>query len=534
MAPGSDAAHLAEVLASLSRPEAYPHPVDDVTVVQTHVSVVFLAGPFAYKVKKPVHFDFLDAHLLERRAEMCDQEVTLNRRLSPELYLGVVPITRRDGALVVGGDGPPVEYAVQMRRLPADRMMDRLLEAGALDRDRVQQVADVLAPFHARAGAGPEVTRFGTPQAVQALWDEHFDQVSPFIGRTLSPIQDGFLRAVVGAWSVRRRQLLAERVATGRIRDGHGDLRTSSVCFTEPLTIFDCLDFSARLRCSDVASDVAFLAMDLRMRMRPDLAEAFVQRYVERSGDGGLRQLLPFYVCYRACVRGKVESLRAGEREVSPSDRDEAARLARLAFGVACDAASEDLPPVLLAVAGLSGTGKSALATEIAARRGWEVLSSDVVRKRLHGLAPQERATAEVDRGLYSPGATHRTYERLATDAGAALDAGRCVIVDATSQASWQRELLAGTARAHGGLFLFAEVRASDAVVRGRLAARAQDSDSVSDAGWEIHETQRSRWEPVDLGPWGHIIVDGDPPLPEVVQQAERALHDRLRPPRLP
>ncbi|HSP19969.1 MAG TPA: AAA family ATPase [Myxococcaceae bacterium] len=531
MASGSAAAHVAEVLAGLSRPEAYSHPVDHVTVVQTHVSIVFLAGPFAYKVKKPVHFDFLDAHLLERRAEMCAQEVTLNRRLSPELYLGVVAITRRDGALLVGGNGEPVEYAVQMRRLPADRMMDRMLEAGALTRQMAEQVADVLASFHARAGGATDVAAFGTPAAVQALWDEHFAQVTPFIGNTLSPLEDGFLRAVVAGWSVRKRRLLSERVATGRIRDGHGDLRTSSVCFTEPLTIFDCLDFSARLRCSDVASEVAFLAMDLRMRLRPDLAGAFVDRYIERSGDTGLRQLLPFYVCYRACVRGKVESLRAGEPEISPAEREEAERLARGAFGVACEAASEDLPPVLLAVAGLSGTGKSTLAAELAARRGWEVLSSDVVRKVLHGLAPVEHARAEVDRGLYSPEATRRTCERLATQAGAALDAGRCVIIDATSQSTWQRELLASTARRHGGLFLLVEVRASDAVVRARLARRANDVKAVSDADWEVYAAQKVRWEPVELGPWAHLVVDGDAPLGEVVQQVERGLNERLSPP---
>ena len=441
--PESAAAHLAEVLHSLARPEAYPHPVDAVTVIQTHVSVVFLAGPFAYKVKKPVHFDFLDAHLLERRAELCAQEVVLNRRLSPDLYLGVVPIVRRGAGLAIGGVGPAAEYAVQMRRLPADRMMDRLLEAGGLDRQMVEQVADVLVPFHARAEGGPQVAAFGTPEAVQALWDEHFAQVTPLLGRTLTPLQDGFLRAVVAAWSVRRRPLLEARVEAQRIRDGHGDLRTSSVCFIDPLAIFDCLDFSARLRCGDVASDVAFLAMDLRLRMRPDLAEAFVQRYVARSADAALPRLVPFYTCYRACVRGKVESLRAEEPEISPGDRAEAARMARRAFGVACDAASEDLPPVLLVVSGLSGSGKSTLAQELGRRRGWEVLSSDVVRKSLHGLAPQERASAAVDAGLYSPEATRRTYERLAALAGAALDQGRCVIVDATAQAGWERDLLA-------------------------------------------------------------------------------------------
>jgi len=322
-------------------------------------------------------------------------------------------------------------------------------------------------------------------------------------------------------------------VAERRIRDGHGDLRTSSVCFTDPLTIFDCLDFSARLRCSDVASDVAFLAMDLRMRGRPDLGEAFVQRYVARSGDRALLQLVPFYTCYRACVRGKVESLRAEEPEISPADRDEAARLARRAFGVACDAASEDLPPLLLVVSGLSGSGKSTLAAELGRRRGWDVLSSDLVRKSLHGLAPHERAGAALDSGLYAPEMTRRTYERLAAEAGRPLDQGRCVIVDATAQAGWERDTLERAARSLGALFLLVEVRASDGTIHRRLEARSREPGAVSDAGWDIYLAQKARWEPVALGAWTHWVIDGDAPVADALMQLERGLHDRLRPPRV-
>ncbi|HZJ55770.1 MAG TPA: AAA family ATPase, partial [Myxococcaceae bacterium] len=353
------------------------------------------------------------------------------------------------------------------------------------------------------------------------------------LGKTLSGLQNGQLRAVVAAWAIRKRPLLEARVAGGRIRDGHGDLRTSSVCFTEPLTLFDCLDFSARLRCSDVASDVAFLAMDLRLRMRRDLGAAFIRRYVARSRDTALRKLVPFYTCYRACVRGKVESLRAEEPEISPGEREDAARMARRAFGVACDAASEDLPPVLLALAGLSGTGKSTLARELGERRGWEVLSSDVVRKSMHGLAAVERATAAVDQGLYTPEATRATYAALAERAGEALDRGRCVVVDATAQAAWERTVLAEAAREHGALFLLAEVRVPDEAIRARLEARAREPGAVSDAGWEVYLAQKARWEPVTLGEWAHLEIDGDRPAAEVLMQLERELHDRLRPPRM-
>jgi len=527
------ASHLGEILSELARPSAYPHPVQDIRVVQTHVSVVFLAGPYAYNVKKPVHFDFLDAHLLERRAEMCRQEVELNRRLSPHLYLGVVAITRSAGGLVVGGTGEPVEYAVHMRRLPEDRMMDRLLEARALTRPMVQQVADALVPFHASADGGPAVAAHGTPGAVQMLWDEHFAQVERFVGRTLTGLQNGYLRAVVEAWAIRKRALLEARVTGRRIRDGHGDLRTSSVCFIEPLTIFDCLDFSARLRCSDVASDVAFLVMDLRLRMARDLGESFLGRYVRRSGDTELRKLVPFYVCYRACVRGKVESLRAEEPEISLAEREDAARIARRTFGLACDAASEDLPPLLLSVAGLSGTGKSTLARELGERRGWEVLSSDAVRKSMHGLAAGERASAAVDRGMYTPETTRATYAALAARAGEALDRGRCVVVDATAQAAWERAMLAEAARAHGAIFMLAEVRAPDELIRQRLEARAREPGTISDAGWEVYLAQKARWEPVTLGEWAHLVIDGEHPAAEVLMQLERELHDRLRPSRM-
>ncbi len=240
-------------LVALSEPGAYPHPTGEIHVVRTHVSMVFLAGEFAYKVKREVCFPFLDLSTLELRRRCCEEEVRLNRRLSPDLYLGVVPITVDESGIHVAGSGETVEYAVQMRRLPEDRMMDGLVRAGRLPADAIGRICDRLVRFHSGAEKSDAVGAFGTPSAISQLWDEHFTESTALIGDVLDRFQDGLLRETARAWMVRKRALLEQRRRDGHIRDGHGDLRCSSICLTEPIQIFDCLEFSRRLRCGDVS-----------------------------------------------------------------------------------------------------------------------------------------------------------------------------------------------------------------------------------------------------------------------------------------
>jgi len=518
------------VVEALRHPRAYPHPVERVSVIQTHVSVVLLAGEFVYKLKKPVHFAFVDMSRLPERLHFCREEVRLNRRLSPDLYLGVVPITEGADGIRVGGDGAPLEYAVHMRRLPEDRMMDRLLERGALGRPMVERLAELIADFHARAETGPAISRHGSPEAVRALWEEHFAQTARFVGRTLSRFQDALLRATVHAWLTRKHGELSARVAAGRIRDVHGDLRTSSVCFTEPIQVFDCLDFSARFRCSDVASEVAFLAMDLTLKGEASLAIAFARRYVQRSGDAGVEALLPFYACYRACVRGKVEGLRAGEGEVPARQRAAAARVARRSFALACRYAREDPPPLLLVVCGLSGTGKSTLASALAESLGCVRVASDVVRKELHHLAPEEHRPAPVGEGLYAEEATRATYAALAARGGRWLAGGRSVVLDATFQRRWQQALAVELARAQGALLFFLELRAPDSAIRRRLRARAHDVRAVSDADWAVYRAQKAAWEPLRLSGFEHLVLRAGGSRASVEAAALAGLHARLDP----
>jgi aminoglycoside phosphotransferase family enzyme len=310
------------MIAGLLRPEAFPHPAEDIVLHETHISWVILAGPFAYKVKKPVNLGFLDFTTRERRRADCDDEVRLNRRLCPDVYLGVVDIVERDGAYVVGGPGTPVEPAVWMRRLPEQGMLPRLLARGAVGVPVIRQIARQLAAFHAAAATGPGVDEYGDVATIQANWDENFAQLARFIGPTIPKAPHARIVQFVSRFLSEQREVLVQRATEGRIREGHGDLHAASICVEgRRIHLFDCLEFEPRFRCSDVAAEVAFLAMDLDHSGRADLAAEFVDEYVRRSGDEGLRTVLDFYKCYRAYVRGKVRCLRLDQPGLSAEER---------------------------------------------------------------------------------------------------------------------------------------------------------------------------------------------------------------------
>ena len=313
----------------------HDHEAAELEVVQTHISWIVLAGSYAYKIKKPVDLGFLDYSTLEKRLRACQREVELNRRLCPTVYLGVLSLADQDGQVVVGDDGEVLDYVVWMRRLPHDLMLDQLLARGEATAAQLEAVAERLARFHASAATGPGVDEHGDPAAVAANVEQNFEQVRPYVGQTLDEPSYALIASASRAFLKRRRALFERRVATGRVRDGHGDLHAASICLTSPLAIFDCIEFNDRYRCGDVAAEVAFLAMDLEFNQRPDLARAFVDRYVAASGDRELLELLDFYVVYRAYVRGKVESIKLSESEFGPLERARAVERAERYFTLA-------------------------------------------------------------------------------------------------------------------------------------------------------------------------------------------------------
>jgi len=326
---------LAALVKALSNPKAYPHNPKSVELVQTQISFVFLTGDYVYKVKKPVNFGFLDFTTLEKRRFYCDQEVVLNKRLCANIYVGVVSITKKGKGFLVEGSGKEVEYAVKMRSLPYQRMMDRMLQKDQVTPQMVEMVAKRLAEFHRKAEISEELANIGGLDTVAKNADENFSQVSSYVNQTITTKQYEWIKNYTHSFLKKNATLFAKRVKEGRIRDCHGDLHAAHICFIDGLCIFDCIEFNDRFRYIDVASEVAFLAMDLDFHRRPELSEHFSYAYVKASGDKELLQLLDFYKCYRAYVRGKVEGFQLDDPHISEDQKAKKLAVARRYFELA-------------------------------------------------------------------------------------------------------------------------------------------------------------------------------------------------------
>jgi aminoglycoside phosphotransferase family enzyme/predicted kinase len=522
--------HLSDLLASLARPECYPHYPSQVEVIQTHISVVFLAGEVVYKLKKPVRFSFLDYSTLALRRHYCQEEVRLNRRLAPTVYLGVVPVWYSGDTYYVQDTPPtesavPVEYVVKMRRLPAERTLESLIAAGQVTNPVIHALAKRLVGFHHTA-ATTQAAEYGAPQVVWQPLADNFQETAPFIGHTLSRRQYDVIRAFSHSFFTQQRELLQHRMQTGRIREGHGDLRCEHVYFLdEGITIVDCIEFSPRLRTCDVASELAFLTMDLDLHHAPVLAAELAHTYAVHANDADLLRLLPFYQCYRAYVRGKVESLKSREPEVPPADQERARAQARRAFRLAHRYAHGKPRPALVIVCGRIGTGKSTVARLLSEHTGFSVFNSDAVRKRLAGLLPTVRASAEYRAGIYSESFTRRTYATLCTLAGEELRAGRGVIVDATCKQREDRRTFLELGNRFSVPVLFVECQASAAEVERRLRQREQEDGVVSDATWVTARQEQEEFPPFDDLPAGtHFVINTENTVEDALTVADQYL----------
>jgi aminoglycoside phosphotransferase family enzyme/predicted kinase len=492
-----------ELIEALRLTDAYPHRPESVGFQQTQMSLVFLAGEFVYKVKKPVNLGYLDYTSLDARRAFCEKEVLLNRRLCASAYLGVVPVVRRGSRLVVEGAGEAVEYAVKMRRLPADRMLDHLLTAGTATAPMLQGVARRLASFHGSGETTEEVSAFGRLSAIRGNTDENFEQTVEYIGRTVTRATHSLLRRYTDDFLDSHARLLESRVGEERIRDCHGDLHAAHVCMTDDICIYDCIEFNDRFRYGDTASEVAFLAMDLDRYSRRDLSSEFVNSYIEASGDGGLAAVLDFYKCYRAFVRGKVEGFRSVDSMSTVDEKDAARWRARRYFQLARGYATGR--GRLIIMSGLSGSGKSRVAGELADRLGCSIIASDVVRKELAGLLPSEPRREPFGEGLYSEEWTRRTYEELARRAASMLERGLCVIIDASFLLAWQRRTALAMARQVGVRPVLAECTAPHATLVDRLVRRT----SISDARPEILDGQLKTREAIaENEESDHVVLD--------------------------
>lgn len=512
-----------EVVAALARPSTYPHSVPNVRHLHTHISDVFLAGSYAYKLKKPVNLGFLDFGTLERRRRACEEELHLNRRLAPEIYLDVVPIVRDPDAYRVGapGDTEAVEYAVRMRRLPQRGLLDALADRGRLTAVVLRAAAAQIATFHAHAARGIDIDAYGTVANITARIDQNFIQTRSHVGTLFDAATYSELAVRFARFLEEHGQLFEQRIAEGRIVDGHGDLHLRNMClYRGRLVIFDCIEFSLAYRAGDVINDAAFLAMDLRARNLAPLAAVFVNEYLERTQDYGALALLDFYQAYRAHVRAKVAALTfSGERE------RHAAATARDAARNYLDLALRCFLPQnggVVIMSGVSGSGKSTVAGRLAQSLGGIVVRSDAVRKHLAGIG-RGRTSSAYGEGIYSQEMSDRTYSGMLERARVIIASGRWAILDATHPTRMRRDSAARFARELGIPFAILHCRAPREELEQRLQRRALTNE-LSDAGIEVLRQQLRAFEAPspDEGPILEIEGAAD------VNEAVRRLRQRV------
>ncbi len=510
---------------SLATARAHPHDASaasGVRWIQTHISHVFLTGARVYKLRKPVGPSFLDFSTRAARNADCLREIALNRRLAPDVYLGVAPILASPSGAEVGAVGddlrPDCEHAVVMRRLPDGCDALSLLERGTLGAREIDAVAARIAAFHAEHG-------LGTPAPFSAeAWRE---RVAAPMRANLTALRDAVRARVIGATGVE--PLAAETEAAiaahagglerrrreGRAVDAHGDLHLQHVWF-EPtddgaaaarLSLIDCIEFSDTLRQIDAASEVAFLAMDLAYRGAPSLAERFLRKYAARRDDFGLYDVVDWFAAYRAAVRAKVAALAAGDLAIAPDQRARAAESVAKHVALARELLRATPPAPLFVICGSVGTGKSTVAEQIADRCAGVVISSDRTRKALAGLAPESRAHAHAGASLYEDAMTERVYAALLERAVPVLNSGRAAILDATFARARHRNAARALAEKLGTRALLVEVTCDEQTARERVAARAARGADPSDAGPEHVAPSRAALEPPSEWPREEAIA---------------------------
>jgi len=508
---------LPRVIEALSHPGAYPEPSAEITMVQTQMSCVFLTDKYVYKIKKPVNLGYVDYTELERRHYYCQREVELNRRLCPQAYLGVVPITECGGNISIAGGGETVEYAVKMLRLPSELMLDYLLSKGAVVTPMMEALAAKLVAFHACAETSPAIAAFGSVDAISRNTEENFSQTERYFGRGLSERQFSDIRDYTRRFIAEHRTLFAGRVPTGKIRDCHGDLQAAHICFCHELCIYDCIEFNERFRYGDVAGEVAFLAMDLDHYGRADLGRYFVEAYAAASADADLPKLLNFYKCYRAYVRAKVNCFKLDDPLVLPAERRVSLSNARGYFDLA--ASYTRTKPRLVITTGFVGSGKSTLAGELAGRLGMVHLSSDITRKALAGMSSTEHRYAQPEEGIYSAEFTRRTYDSLFSQARRFLADGVSVILDGAFLKRDERLRARTMAEELGADFYIVECRISPELAQKRLLKRLEEV-SASDGHWGIFLKQQEWFEPVNEVPTPqHIAIDASAELAQNINE---------------
>jgi len=475
---------------ALADSRCYPHLVSCVTVIETHISWVLLTGDYAYKIKKPVNLGFLDFTTLASRRHYCEEELRLNRRLAPELYLEVVAIAGTPQRPLIGGPGPAIEYAVKMKEFPQSALLGNALASGELDCNTVEKLARKIAEFHAELVPQDAAQSGDTRASVLAPACDNFEQMLPLL-HTQAHIN---LLGAIRNWTQLEYDThmahFERRYAEGRVRECHGDLHAGNIALIDGAAIpFDCIEFNPALRWMDVMSEAAFLIMDLEAHGRRDLAFAFLNAYLETSGDYAGVRLLPFYFVYRSVVRAKINLIRAVQTTSTPAESRQALTDYHRYITLA-DAYVRGSRSAIIITHGFSGSGKTTLTRPLLGALGAVRVRSDIERKRHHGLNALAWTGAAVGESAYTDENTARTYEQLLEHARVIASAGFPVIVDATFLRRAQRTPFQALAAELAVPFAIVDVIASPAELRARVTARAARGDDASEATLPVLQAQ--------------------------------------------
>jgi hypothetical protein len=462
--------------------------------------------------------------------------VELNKRLSPDVYLAVLPVTLDDTSTVaIDGKGQILDYAVKMQRLPTEKLMIRLLKENRLTREMIEHVARSIASFHAKAATSSEIDKYGSIETIRKNTDENFAQTKNYVGKSITKSQYDAIRSFTDDYLKKRTHLFNRRVAERKIKDCHGDLHLEHICITVPIRIFDCIEFNDRFRYSDTAADIAFLAMDLDHHNRKDLSMALMDDYVRFSGDKGVLDVVNFYKVYRAYVRGKVTSFLLDSSE--PAPQAETVRAAQKYFALATSYVHEEtmthkVPREsgvnLVITCGLMGTGKSTIAKIVAERNGWALISSDEVRKELARIPATQHEYVPWGKGIYGNDFTEKTYKRMNEIAERVLRRGKSVVVDASFGKKTERAAIYAIAKATDAKFTCIELVCPEHEIRSRLETRVDEQRTISDGRWAIFPDQKANFDKVDdFAKEEHIVVDTGKQKDESIKQVMHALETR-------
>lgn len=479
------------LITALQDPALYPHPVEGFKVIETHISWVLLTGPYAYKIKKPVNFGFLDFTDLAARERFCGEEVRLNQRLTHDLYLDVLPITGSEAAPKLGGEGPAIEFAIRMAQFPQANLLSEVQSRGELTPAHIDALAVQIAQFHMESPQVAIEHPLGTPEMVMAPVQQNFDQIRPMLSNKADLQQLDALEAWAQSSYERLLPLLAERKKNGSIRECHGDIHLGNATLIQgEVVLFDCIEFNEPFRFTDVYADIGFLAMDLEDRGLKSLSRRLVSRYLEETGDYKGLEVLNFYKAYRALVRAKIALFSLAHQ----SDAVQQAATLRQYRNYANLAESYSaIPSRFMAVThGVSAVGKSHVALRLVEALGAIRLRSDVERKRLFGQ--QQGEQNDLYSGIYSAEATARTYQHLHQLAETVLHAGFPVVIDAAYLKQAQRQAAQDVAEQVGTPVVILDCHAPEAVIAGWLEQRKQQGGDPSDATLDVvHAQQASR-----------------------------------------